>query len=140
MDERGVQFPLAAPKNSQLVSVGNFFAHHSLGEDGQCATLQYQKNGSCPHCFRLDRCCELVADFSKKFNLNLGLAPNLLPQPQAVPVAVKVRQDEQDQLPAPRCPRCNVEMRRYASKFKPNTYWLGCPNFRVNGCLEKLPA
>jgi hypothetical protein len=88
----------------------------------------------------LDRCCELVADFTKRFNLNLGLAPNLLPQPQATAVAVKVHQDEQDQLPVPRCPRCNVEMRRYASKFRPNSYWLGCPNFRVNGCLEKLPA
>src|ERR1017187_4235552 len=34
----------------------------------------------------LDRCCELVADFSKRFNLNIGLAPNQLPQPQAMQV------------------------------------------------------
>lgn len=88
----------------------------------------------------VESCQQLVVDFAKRFNLNLGLAVNQLPQPQIMPVAVKTSQDEQEQLPTPRCRRCNVPMQRYASKYKPNSFWLGCPNFRVNGCLEKMPV
>lgn len=88
----------------------------------------------------VESCQQLVVDFAKRFNLNLGLAANQLPEPQTAPVAVKIRHDERDNLPAPMCPRCHVQMRRYASKYRPNSYWLGCPNFRVNGCLEKMPA
>jgi len=70
-------------------------------------------------------CVKLLNDFNRQFNLNLGL-------PEAKPAEVAVSE-------IPRCRRCNVPMRKMQSKFSSNA-WYGCPNWRVNGCLEKQPA
>lgn len=89
----------------------------------------------------VEECCQLLADFTRRFNLNLGLVESpQLQSPQGKAVTVTYQKPEQERVPAPRCPRCLVPMQRYASKYKPNSYWLGCPNFRLTGCLEKMPA
>jgi hypothetical protein len=65
--------------------------------------------------------------------------PVRLPAPSFRNEPVRVNQEQESEY-TPRCSRCNVPMRKMQSKFKPNTAWWGCPNWRVNGCLEKMPA
>jgi len=63
------------------------------------------------------------------------------PRPQPKVIIDYGRNDEQDQdgdFP-PLCKSCHVPMRKMQSKFKPDAYWWGCPKWRLNGCLEKMP-
>ena len=50
-----------------------------------------------------------------------------------------IYQSQDNDFP-PLCKRYGVPMKKMQSKFRPNSAWYGCPNWRLNGCLEKLPA
>jgi len=92
----------------------------------------------------VEDCSKLLSDFTRKFNLNLGLAESKqLPQPQGQVVVVKHEQPRVEDKPAPRCPKCDVPMQLKFCR-KPgryfNTSFFSCPNWALTGCLEKVAA